>query len=247
MKYFALILLYTVVAVGSGKAQFTETHNYTYNSGIYDIFILKLDSSIGNGCKIVSNHDSLPEAKFFDRIGLTNYFAITASIVDSSCSPLGLFVTGDTVFKKINLINKGFGNFYNILPNGIFYVTDKNEIGIKVSAEFDTSSKYRCAIQTGPILVNKGVVNTGLTKNSINKFIRCGIGIYKDKDGRHLVFAKSNSPVNYYDFASLFLNAFKCDMALTLESGIHCSLHFPSAKIKYSDKIICCKYLLFKL
>jgi uncharacterized protein YigE (DUF2233 family) len=177
------------------------------------------------------------------------FFAMTASIIDSNCNPLGLFVKDGNKIKDINTSKQGIGSFYSIQPNGVFYITQENEINVSSTPEFLQSSvKLKLAIQTGPILVNNGIINSNFTIASKNKYTRCGVGIYSTKDGRYLIFAKSNEPVNFYDFADLFLTKYNCLNALNLESGANASIYFPSySNIKLSNNIKECRYISIQL
>jgi uncharacterized protein YigE (DUF2233 family) len=72
------------------------------------------------------------------------------------------------------------------------------------------------ATQSGPMVVINGKINPNFKKDSKSKFTRSGVGIRKDGT---LVFAISQQPVTFYDFARIFL-FYGCQDALYLDGAI---------------------------
>lgn len=231
------------------NAQYSEKQSFNYNGVSYEIFIIKQDSTIAEKCSFVETTNSKGEKDFFSSYSNLPFFAITASIVDSTCKPLGLFINKGNKSGEINTNKQGSGSFYTIQPNGVFYINQDNEFNVMTTSDFiQTNIKPKLGIQNGPLLVNNGIINSLFTVGSKNKYIRCGVGICSNKDGRYLVFAKSNVPVTFYSFADLFLTKYKCYNALTLESGTNCSIHFPSHNsLKYNNKVKPCRYFVIDL
>lgn len=231
------------------NAQFSEKQFFIYNNISYDIFIVKQDSNLANKCSFVDNTFKIGERDFFSSFNSKYFFAITASIIDSNCNPLGLFIKNGRKFSDINTSKQGLGSFYSINPNGIFYITQKNEIIVSSTPDFlQSTHELKLAIQTGPVLVNNGIINSNFTIASKNKYYRCGVGMYRTKDGNYLVFAKSNEPVNFYDFTNLFFSKYNCLNVLNLESGANTSIHLPSHPLsRFNNNIHQCRYFVIEL
>lgn len=238
-------LIFIIFISSNSYAQFTEKHNFIYANVSFDLFTIKIDSEVIKNWKIINNTGHLNEEDYFTSLNSeAPFFAITASIVDSLCKPLGLYISQGNKSGEIN-INQGVGNFY-LNPNG-FIASDSTHFLINDSKNYVSSSNYNNAIQSGPMLISSGVINSNFDKSSRNKKIRCGVGYYSVNNNNFLVFAKSNSPISFYDFANLFLIKYKCNNALNLESAALCSIHLPNQKIKYRSDIDICNYLFFKL
>lgn len=226
-------------------AQFNERHNFVFLNNRFDVFTIKIDSALLQNLKIVVNSKHLSEEEFFKSVKIdTPFFAITASIVDSGCNPLGLYVKTGNKIADINTAN-GSGNFY-LNPNG-YIATDSSKVVISESKKYDKSAIYNYAIQSGPMLLVNGIINSNFDKNSKNRNIRCGVGLYTFNKSDYLVFVKSISPVSFFDLANIFLTKYKCVNALCLESGGLCSMYLPTIKMKYKSDVSVCNYLFIKL
>lgn len=174
----------------------------------------------------------------------SSIFAITASIVDSSCKPLGLFIVNGETINGINLESTGKGNFYT-LENGVLSFIEGGRIVILPSKLFNYEDSIKYAIQTGPMLIWNNTVNSAFNSSSSNTNFRCGVGVFYSEGKEFVVFAKSNAPVNFYEFSTLFAEVFKCNRALALESGNSCAIHLPGKRsntIPKNDNVIC-RYL----
>jgi uncharacterized protein YigE (DUF2233 family) len=230
------------------SAQFTEKKNLNFNNALYDVFIIRADSGSLKKITTSINKTGLSEMDFFDQLSTSlqqPYFAITASIVDTNCHPLGLFISDGNRISNINM-GVGTGNFY-LKPNGLLYIDSLHQFAIQETSAFNPALKYRVAIQSGPMLLLKGVVNSAFDRNSKNRNTRCGVGVFVDKKEQYLVFAKSITPVTFYQFANLFAEKFNCSDALNLESSNNCSLHFPTINTAYRSLISICSYLVIPL
>jgi uncharacterized protein YigE (DUF2233 family) len=251
MKKSKIYLLITILSLSFNNlnAQYSEKQSFVYNGVSYEIFKIKQDSLLADKCSFVENQNSSGEKSFFSSIANNNFFAITSSIVDSACKPLGLFIQNGKTLSPTNTSTQGIGTFYSIQPNGIFYINQDNEFNINSTPDFvQANPTCKLAIQSGTMLVDKGTINSQFTKASKNKYTRCGVGISSNKEGRYIIFVKSNSPVNFYAFADLFLNKLNCYNALNLESGTNCSIHLPShTNLKFSNKIKPCRYFMIDL
>ncbi len=141
-------------------------------------------------------------------------FATNAGIFSTSYEPLGLYIENGKVVSKVNT-STGEGNFY-LKPNGIFLIQN-NQAKIIQTKDYVSEKDVLFATQSGPLLVIDRQINTAFDIHSQNKNIRSGVGI--DKDG-NLIFAISNTPVTFYEFAALFKEQLNCSHALYLDGSI---------------------------
>lgn len=146
----------------------------------------------------------------------TLLFAANGGMFDDFRQPLGLFVQNGKEIAPINL-NQGVGNFY-IQPNGVFYTTRFQTIGITTTNNYNRISSYvENATQSGPMLLTNGQINPNFQPGSTNRTLRSGVG---QLDENRAVFVISNNPVNFYDFAAFLKEYFGCSNALYLDGGI---------------------------
>jgi uncharacterized protein YigE (DUF2233 family) len=213
------------------------------------VFTIKVDSSLTNNIRIFENKMHQTENDFFTTPGVINnpFFAITASIVDSPCTPIGLYVNNGIKLKDVNLAKNGSGNFYEIPPNG-FLGVDSGGVKVAQSSAYNSNYPYEMAIQSGPMLVIDGVINSKFAKDSKNLKNRCAVGTFDTGNDQYLVFAISVNPVSFYQVAQLFLEKFKCFNALMLESGSNCSMHLPSSTGgQPGSSLVVCNYIIIAL
>ena len=188
---------------------------YTVDTQEADLAFHFKGDKVGFEDKIIGNFWSL--RKYLDSCCQKKPIFITnGGIFKVNREPVGLYIeNGKTVF-PLNL-EKGEGNFY-MQPNAVFYMNKhKNAAIVESSAFVNVKDTITYALQSGPMLVNEGKINAHFGVNSTNKYVRSGVGII---DETHLVFIISNQPVNFYDFASLFKDKYKCQNALYLDGAI---------------------------
>ena len=153
---------------------------------------------------------------FLKEQGLNIIFATNGGMYHNDRSPVGLYVEN---FREVSslITRDGPGNF-GLLPNGVFCL-NKREFVILDTKEF-AHQELKCnyATQSGPLLVINGEIHQKFIKNGSSKFIRSGVGI--SNDGLRAILLISNKPVNFYDFASTFLNHLDIDNALYLDGNI---------------------------
>jgi uncharacterized protein YigE (DUF2233 family) len=112
-------------------------------------------------------------------------------------------------------------------PNGVFLINEKHEAFVVESSAYTALlSPATWATQSGPLLVHGGDINPDFNADSKNLAIRSGVGVRKDGT---VVFLISRLPVNFYTFASLFLNRLKCPNALYLDGTIS-AFYVPGGK-----------------
>jgi uncharacterized protein YigE (DUF2233 family) len=141
--------------------------------------------------------------------------AMNAGMFREDYSPLGLLVMNGKQIHRINLAT-GFGNFY-MKPNGIFVVSPSGARIVESSRYGSIDDLVILATQSGPLLVSDGLIHPGLNPQGTSRNIRNGIGVIS---ANVVVFAISENPVNFYDFALLFRDRLKCSDALYLDGNV---------------------------
>ena len=172
--------------------------------------------------------------KRFDRLtawlqpqGKKLVFAMNAGMYHSDFSPVGLFVSNQRQFTPLNLTN-GTGNFF-LKPNGVFLVSNDGALIVESSKYPALGERAIIATQSGPLLVEAGKIHPAFKPDSMNRLIRNGVGVPLREV---VVFAISEAPVNFYEFATMFRDTLHCSDALFLDGTIS-SLH--STALKRSD------------
>lgn len=149
-------------------------------------------------------------------------FAMNAGMYREDRSPVGLYIEDGKELRKANVAD-GPGNFH-LKPNGVFWVAG-NTAGVTETRRFlSMGRKVDFATQSGPMLVLGGKLHPRFREDGTSRKIRNGVGM---RDGRTVVFAISNAPVTFTDFATLFRDALDCDDALFLDGSVS-SLLAPS-------------------
>ncbi len=125
-------------------------------------------------------------------------FACNGGMYHKGYAPVGLFIENKITKAKIDTTSNQ-GNFY-LKPNGIFYVTNDNKLGVCQTEKFiDKNIKY--ATQSGPMLVIDGTIHPSFKEGSANVNIRNGVGILPNGN---ILFSMSKKEINLYDFAKYF-------------------------------------------
>lgn len=215
-----------------------------YDGRSYDVFLVKIDAANLGRFDIIENKDRLPHNEFMATLSSGDFFVINASISDSSCNPIGYYVKDSREIQPTNMKN-GYGNFYNLKPNGALVIT-RNDANICESSEIKNYSNVVLGIQSGPMLLNHGVVNKHFNANSKNKHYRCGVGISVKGNTRYLVFCISNEPVTFHNLSMVFKEKYRCTSALCLESA-GCAmnnLYLSSTNENFTGMI--CNYIYFR-
>ncbi len=149
-------------------------------------------------------------------------FAVNAGIYAPGFLPEGLHVENGKQLRPLNLKNAP-GNFF-LKPNGVFFILKNGTPGILESSRFKRSRPaVQLAVQSGPLLLDRGRVHPKFNEPSTNLLLRNGVGV--DAKGR-IVFACSDRSergtvgrINLYGFAMLF-KALGCENALFLDGDI---------------------------
>ena len=146
-------------------------------------------------------------------------FAANAGIYDKQSAPLGLYVENGktTVPLNLNHGNPASGNF-SLLPNGVFAVYLDGHAAIHTSAAFKADGKsVQWATQSGPMLLIDGKLNEQFIDDSDSMKWRSGVCV---KTSTEVIFAVSETPVNFHTFGRLFRDELGCRDALYLDGSI---------------------------
>lgn len=148
-------------------------------------------------------------------------FAMNAGMFRPDFRPVGLYVEAGRQLSPANT-RAGPGNFH-MKPNGVFYF-DSKTAGIMETGRFlKAGLKPDYATQSGPMLVIDGEFHPKIEASGTSAKIRNGVGV---KDGHIVIFAISEDPVTFYEFATLFRDRLDCPDALFLDGSVS-SLYAP--------------------
>lgn len=142
-------------------------------------------------------------------------FAMNAGMYREDYSAVGLLVIDGHQVHRLNLAS-GFGNFY-LKPNGIFVLSASGASIIESSEYRSLPGPAILATQSGPLLLHAGQINPSLSPQGTSRLIRNGVGVVS---AHEVVFAISEDPINFYDFALLFRDRLKCGDALYLDGNV---------------------------
>ncbi len=207
-------------SVVSFSVHASEAQHISFEGGTYDVYRLDADElsklrlywkdKDGNPYKTIGRLKlSLQEQ------GKKLLFATNGGIYSKEYTPLGLYVEQGEKLGSLNM-GQGSGNF-SMKPNAVFYI-DSNGAYIEDASKLSVSVEtMQDAVQSGPALLLDGEMHPRFFKDSDSYNIRNGVGI--DSQGG-VVFAISNTPVNFYTFAALFRDKLDCNNALYLDGSI---------------------------
>lgn len=143
-------------------------------------------------------------------------FAMNGGMYFKNLSPVGLFVVDRKQLVRLNTAKSSSGNFY-LKPNGVFAITNRGATVVETSEYRKISKRVILATQSGPMLVHNGKIHPAFVSNSASLNIRNGVGVASRDIA---IFAISESPVNFYEFAVLFRDVLHCPNALYLDGAI---------------------------
>lgn len=148
-------------------------------------------------------------------------FAMNAGMYHTDRRPVGLYIENGAQEGALS-DGGGYGNF-GLLPNGVFCIADTLRV-IERTAFIAVDPGCTFATQSGPMLVIDGELHPKFSPNSTSRNIRNGVG--SSADGSRAVFAISNSPVTFFEFARLFRDHLGMANALFLDGKVS-RLHAP--------------------
>jgi uncharacterized protein YigE (DUF2233 family) len=146
-------------------------------------------------------------------------FAANAGIYDKQAAPLGLYVENGKTLVPLNLNhgNPASGNF-SLLPNGVFAIYPDGHAAVRTSSDFKADAQpAQWASQSGPMLLIDGQLNEQFIDASDSMKWRSGVCVKTPTD---VVFAVSETPVNFHTFGRLFRDELGCRDALYLDGSI---------------------------
>lgn len=151
-------------------------------------------------------------------------FAMNGGMYHRDLSPVGLHIENGRELSPIST-GGGWGNFH-MQPNGVFFVEGKTAGVLETSAYVNANKKPDLATQSGPMLVIDGKLHPRFLPESDSLNTRNGVGVSEDGI---VHFAISETPVRFYDFATLFRDRLHTPNALYLDGSIS-SVDIPAAK-----------------
>lgn len=164
-------------------------------------------------------------AQAVDATGETLVFAMNAGMFRPDRTAQGLLVDNGQMFSRLDL-GDGKDNFY-LKPNGVFLLSDDGSAKIVESTEYSKSNeRVILATQSGPLLIRKGKIHPAFRSGSVSRLKRNGVGVVAPDT---VVFAITDDPMNFHEFASLFRDVLNCSDALYLD-GVVSSLYAPEIK-----------------
>jgi uncharacterized protein YigE (DUF2233 family) len=140
--------------------------------------------------------------------------ATNAGLYHRVDEPVGLHVEDGAVHHPIEL-GDGYGNFF-LRPNGVFTI---DALGARVveSTAYAAAPPVTLATQSGPALLLDGQLHPRFLRESPSVAVRNAVGVADD----HTVhLALSETPVRFWDLATLFRDALGCRDALYLDGNI---------------------------
>ena len=173
---------------------------------------------------------NLPAARaYVDGKGGKTLMLMNGGIFEPGGIPSGLLVQYGKELRPVNR-RDGEGNFF-LKPNGIFLISDKGARVIETGKWPPVGGKIAHAVQSGPLLLEKGKIHPAFNKGSESRLLRNGVGVAADG---MVVFAISDSKggkdPNLYGFADLFLSL-GCKDALFLDGDISRMIYWDDLKI----------------
>lgn len=172
--------------------------------------------------------DALAEELAVDNKKLA--FAMNAGMFDRELRPIGLYIEDAVQSKKLNR-RGGPGNFH-LKPNGVFYIDDGKAAVVETELYAKLGLKPDFATQSGPMLVIDGKIHPKFSEGGVSEKIRNGVGV---KDDGTVVFALTETPVNFHRFARLFRDQYGCRNALFFDGSVS---GLYSAELGRNDRLV---------
>ena len=110
------------------------------------------------------------------------------------------------------------------MPNGVFALTDTGAVVVETSEYPALAGHVTLATQSGPLLVRNGRIHPAFNATSSNRLRRNGVGVPSPGIA---IFAISEEPVTFHEFATLFRDTLHCPDALFLDGTVS-SLYAPA-------------------
>lgn len=150
--------------------------------------------------------------------GLDPKVMMNGGIFEPGGIPSGLLVQDGRETNPVNR-NRGNGNFF-LQPNGIFLIGSQGAAVIATTEYPPAGVEVHHAVQSGPLLLRRGVVHPAFNAGSDSRLHRNGVGV--DKDGKVVrVMTDINSAKfpNLHEFSGIF-RKLGCQDALFLDGDL---------------------------
>lgn len=157
--------------------------------------------------------------------GETLVFAMNAGMYRKDRSPVGLYIEEGVAARGLST-KDGPGNFH-LKPNGVFVIDDNGAARVLETVNYlaafppppagEQSMVPRYATQSGPMLVIDGEIHPKFLADSTSRKYRNGVGVREEGT---VLFAISDAPVTFHEFAALFRDTLKAPNALYLDGTI---------------------------
>ncbi len=134
---------------------------------------------------------------------------------DGNYQPQGLHVENGEMLRPVNTKSARNANFY-MKPNGIFYI-DTYGAHIVRTEDYAPTEQVRVAVQSGPLLFDKCGVHPSFLEGSNSRKRRNAVAL---RDESEVVFALSDYPINFFDFAQTLRLTHGCSAALYMDGSI---------------------------
>lgn len=151
---------------------------------------------------------------WLQRRGQRLRWGMNAGMFHPGFAPVGLFVADGIQRSPLDL-RDGAGNFY-LKPNGVFLVGADGARIVESSRYASVAAGVQLATQSGPLLVQQGVLHPRLDPASRSRHVRNGVGIGAGR----VRFVISEQPVTLHAFASYFRDVLQCSDALYLDGSV---------------------------
>ena len=148
-------------------------------------------------------------------------FAMNGGMYQEDLSPAGLYVEDGKTLHRADT-RDGETNFH-LKPNGVFWIGDKSAGVTETSRYLANPPPAKFATQSGPMLVIDGRIHPKIHPTGLSAKLRNGVCV---RDGVHAMFAISEGPVTFHEFARLFKDRLNCANALFLDGSVS-SLYAP--------------------
>ena len=129
--------------------------------------------------------------------------------------PQGLHIEGGQTLRPLNTGSAPRANFY-LKPNGVFYI-DETGAHVVRTEDYAPEGSVRLATQSGPLLFDDQGIHPRFRPNSDSRKWRNGVGVRADGQ---IVFAITESPMNFWDFARALRDGEGCVAALYMDGSI---------------------------
>ena len=168
-----------------------------------------------------------PLVKWLGERGQTLTFAMNAGMYHRDYTAVGVSVADGKELTPLNSA-AGVGNFF-LKPNGVFLVSERGARVVETSEYPRLKERVLLATQSGPLLLHGGKMHPAFKEGSENRLFRNGVGVPSPDVA---LFAISEAPVNFHEFATMFRDVLHCPDTLFFDGTVS-SLHAP--KLKRSD------------